>query len=91
MRKEGGARGAPLRGWTCLTRPPAAQEPAVRSTPSSAPVATPAAGIAPGVLAALEAVPAPRRAAGVVDPLPAILALAVAAPLADHHSVLAVA
>jgi len=41
--------------------------------------------------AAFAAVPDPRRAASVVYPLPAILALAVAAILANHHSVLAIA
>jgi predicted transposase YbfD/YdcC len=41
--------------------------------------------------AAFAAVPDPRRAASVVYPLPAVLALAVAAILADHRSVLAIA
>jgi predicted transposase YbfD/YdcC len=41
--------------------------------------------------AAFAAVPDPRRAASVVYPLPALLALAVAALLADHRSVLAIA
>src|SRR5215212_11619868 len=41
--------------------------------------------------AAFAAVPDPRRAASVVHPLPAILAPAVAAILANHHSVLAIA
>lgn len=36
-------------------------------------------------------VPDPRRHASVVYPLPAVLALAVAALLANHHSVLAIA
>jgi len=41
--------------------------------------------------AAFAAVPAPRRAASVVYPLAAILAMAVAALLANHRSVLAIA
>ena len=41
--------------------------------------------------AAFAAVPDPRRAASVVYPLPAILAMAVAALLANHLSVLAIA
>jgi predicted transposase YbfD/YdcC len=41
--------------------------------------------------AAFAQVPDPRRAASVVSPLPAILALAVAAILANHLSVLAIA
>ncbi len=41
--------------------------------------------------AAFKAVPDPRRAASVISPLPAILALAVAAILANHLSVLAMA
>jgi predicted transposase YbfD/YdcC len=41
--------------------------------------------------AALAQVPDPRRAASVVYPLPAILAMAVAAILANHRSVLAMA
>ena len=41
--------------------------------------------------AAFEAVPEPHRAASVVYPLPATLALAVATLLAYHHSVLAMA
>jgi hypothetical protein len=41
--------------------------------------------------AALAQVPDPRRAASVVYPLPAILAMAVAAILANHRSVLAIA
>jgi predicted transposase YbfD/YdcC len=43
------------------------------------------------VAAAFAQVPDPRRAASVVYPLPAILALAVAAILANHRSVLAIA
>jgi hypothetical protein len=56
---------------------------------------TPALGapsVAPAcVIAAFATVPDPRRAASVVSPLPAILALAVAAILANHLSVLAIA
>jgi predicted transposase YbfD/YdcC len=43
------------------------------------------------LVAAFREVPDPRRAASVVYPLPAILALAVAALLANHRSVLAIA
>lgn len=51
-----------------------------------------ARSVVPGSLAAaLWEVPDPRRAASVVYPLPAILALAVAALLANHRSVLAIA
>lgn len=56
---------------------------------------TPALGspaVSPASLAAaFAAVPDPRRAASVVYPLPAVLALAVAAILANHLSVLAIA
>ena len=45
----------------------------------------------PSLAAAFAAVPAPRRAASVVYPLAAILAMAVAALLANHRSVLAIA
>src|SRR5215211_4784488 len=45
----------------------------------------------PSLAAAFAAVPAPRRAASVVYPLAAILAMAVAAMLANHRSVLAIA
>lgn len=41
--------------------------------------------------AALAAVPDPRRAGSVVYPLPAMLTVAVAAILANHQSVLAIA
>ncbi|MGH2562250.1 MAG: transposase family protein [Thermomicrobiales bacterium] len=41
--------------------------------------------------AAFAVVPNPRRAASVTYPLAAILALAVSAILANHHSVLAIA
>ena len=51
-----------------------------------------AAAVAPASLAAaFAAVPDPRRAASVIYPLPAVLALAVAAILANHRSVLAIA
>jgi predicted transposase YbfD/YdcC len=67
----------------------------VQSTPLPAPVATPAIDpgpVAPASLAAaFAAVPDPRRAASVVYPLPAVLALAAAALLANHLSVLAIA
>ena len=53
--------------------------------PSPLPVAS------TSLAAAFAAVPDPRRAASVVYPLPAVLALAVAAMLANHHSVLAIA
>jgi predicted transposase YbfD/YdcC len=46
---------------------------------------------ATSLAAAFAAVPDPRRAASVLYPLPAILALAVAALLANHLSVLAIA
>ena len=59
----------------------------MESTPVVAPLS-----VAPSSLAAAFAqVPDPRRAASVVYPLPAILALAVAAILANHRSVLAIA
>jgi predicted transposase YbfD/YdcC len=67
----------------------------MQSTPPVAPLATPPAGplvVDPASLAAAFAgVPDPRRAASVVYPLPAMLALAVAALLANHLSVLAIA
>lgn len=57
----------------------------------STPVRTPLS-VSPSSLAtAFAQVPEPRRAASVVYPLPAILALAVAAILANHLSVLAIA
>jgi predicted transposase YbfD/YdcC len=77
----------------CLTHPPA-KESAVQSTPPAAAIATPVAplAIAPTSLAAaFAAVPDPRRAASVTYPLAAVLALAVAALLANHRSVLAIA
>jgi predicted transposase YbfD/YdcC len=45
----------------------------------------------PSLAAAFTTVPDPRRAASVTYPLAAVLALAVAAILANHHSVLAIA
>lgn len=64
-----------------------AQEPVVESTSVLAPLS-----VSPHSLAAAFAtVPDPRRTASVVYPLPAILALAVAALLANHRSVLAIA
>jgi predicted transposase YbfD/YdcC len=56
-------------------------------TPPADPIAVSATSLA----AAFAQVPDPRRAASVRYPLPAILALAVAAILANHHSVLAIA
>ena len=59
----------------------------MESTPAlGAPLVSPAS-----LAAAFAAVPDPRRAASVVYPLPAVLALAVAALLANHLSVLAIA
>src|SRR3954462_13179962 len=62
-------------------------------TPAAAVAATSAAlTVAPAaLLAAFAAVPDPRRRASVAYPLPAVLALAVAAILAAHESVLAIA
>jgi predicted transposase YbfD/YdcC len=59
----------------------------MESTPAPAPLP-----VAPGSLAAaFAAMPDPRRAASVVYPLAAVLALAAAAILANHRSVLAIA
>ena len=59
----------------------------MQSTPASCLVS-----VAPSSLAAaFTQVPDPRRAASVIYPLPAVLALAVAAILANHVSVLAIA
>jgi predicted transposase YbfD/YdcC len=58
---------------------------------ASTPVPTPLSVSPHSLAAAFAAVPDPRRAASVVYPLPAILALAVAAILANHLSVLAMA
>ncbi len=57
----------------------------------STPVPTPLAVSPARLAAAFAAVPDPRRAASVVYPLPAILTMAVAAILANHLSVLAIA
>lgn len=59
----------------------------MESTPASAPVSVSASSLA----TVLAQVPDPRRAASVIYPLPAILAMAVAAILANHLSVLAIA
>jgi len=66
----------------------------MQSTVLPTALATPVAAcpVAPASLAgAFVDVPDPRRAASVRYPLPAVLALAVAALLANHHSVLAIA
>lgn len=67
----------------------------MQSTTPARTLATPAGlplTLAPASLAAAFArVPDPRRAASVVYPLAAVLGLAVAALLADHHSLLAIA
>jgi hypothetical protein len=57
----------------------------------STPVLASLSGVPGSLAAALREVPDPRRAASVVYPLSAILALAVAALLANHQSVLAIA
>jgi predicted transposase YbfD/YdcC len=59
----------------------------MQSTPARSPMAVSPTSLA----AAFTQVPDPRRMASVVYPLPAILALAVAAMLANHLSVLAIA
>lgn len=59
----------------------------MQSTPPAGPLAVSPASLA----AAFAAVPDPRRAASVRYPLPAVLALAAAAILANHLSVLAIA
>jgi predicted transposase YbfD/YdcC len=62
-------------------------------TPAAVVPATPAAlAVSPqGLLAAFAAVPDPRRQASIDYPLPALLALAVTAILANQHSPLAIA
>lgn len=56
------------------------------------PVLAPSLSVSPQSLAAaFAAVPDPRRVARIRSPLPAILAMAVAAILANHRSVLAIA
>lgn len=57
----------------------------------STPGLGPAIAAAPSLAAAFARVPDPRRAASVRYPLPAILAMATAALLANHRSVLAIA
>ena len=57
----------------------------------STPVLSPVVVSHTSVAAAFAAVADPRRAASVIYPLPAVLALAVAALLANHRSVLAIA
>lgn len=59
----------------------------MQCTPGPSPVFAAPTSLA----AAFATVPDPRRAASVIYPLPAILALAVAALLANHRSVLAIA
>ncbi|MGH2534273.1 MAG: transposase family protein [Thermomicrobiales bacterium] len=59
----------------------------MQSTPPLSPLSVSPTSLA----AAFREVPDPRRAASVVYPLPAMLALAVAALLANQHSVLAIA
>jgi len=66
----------------------------VQSTSPAIPVAIPVVPVviaSASLAAAFAAVPDPRRAASVAYPLAAVLALAVAAVLADHRSVLAIA
>lgn len=78
----------------CLTHLPPAKEPAVQSTPFDSAVALPRPPrpvAAQSLAAAFAAVPDPRRRASVRYPLAAVLALAVAALLANHRSVLAMA
>jgi predicted transposase YbfD/YdcC len=70
-----------------FARSASTKEPVMQSTPVPEPVT-----VCPGsVAAAFAQVPDPRRAASVIYPLPAILAMAVAALLANHLSVLAIA
>ncbi len=59
--------------------------------PAAPATADPLRVAAPGLLAAFAAVPDPRRQASIDYPLPALLALAVAAILANQHSPLAIA
>jgi predicted transposase YbfD/YdcC len=64
----------------------------MQSTASAARAATPPVTVpAPALLAAFAQVPDPRRRQGTRYPLPALLALAVAAILANHTSLLAIA
>src|SRR5205814_9495183 len=66
-------------------------QPTASSVAALAPLATPYPVTPPGLLAAFASVPDPRRGRSVVYPLPALLALAVAAILSGHDSVLAMA
>src|SRR5215207_3282161 len=78
----------------CSTHLPPAKEPAVQSTPScpAVPLSIVPRRVSPQSLAAaFAAVPDPRRSASVQYPLAAVLALAVAALLANQRSVLAMA
>jgi len=85
--KSGRGEGAALRWLNVFARSATAKEPVMQSTSPVVPVA-----VSPSSLAvAFAQVPDPRRAASVVYPLPAILAMAVAALLANHLSVLAIA
>lgn len=59
----------------------------MQSTSAISPLSVSASSLA----AAFARIPDPRRAASVIYPLPAMLALAAAALLANHHSVLAIA
>jgi len=63
----------------------------MQSTAPSAPVAAPPPPPYASLLAAFAAVPDPRRRQGTRFPLPGVLALAVAAILSNHLSVLAIA
>lgn len=66
-------------------------QPTAAPAAASAPVVAACAVTPQGLLAAFACVPDPRRAGSVVYPLPALLALAVAAILSAHDSVLAMA
>ena len=85
-------QGAPLVGWRCLTPTTYTKERLMECTPAPAAPATPALRVSPpGLLAAFAAVPDPRRQASIDYPLPALLALAVTALLANQQSPLAIA
>ncbi len=60
-------------------------------TPAAVPLATALAVSPTGLLAAFATVPDPRRRASIAYPLPALLALAVTAILANQHTPLAIA
>jgi hypothetical protein len=68
-------------------RPPAP----TRRPASSAPASRPVVVTPGGLVAAFASIPDPRRGQGTRFPLPALLALAVAAILSNHLSVLAIA